>query len=130
MPTQIDIIIEFKNQLIAFFDELISQFPTEGDLVVMRLFISTQMDIPETLNKFILELNVNNTSTRKAIVDKDESYFISYNILPETNKKYKLTHFKTLWRSGQLDKDDKDIIWSWIDTFTKIADRYQTVSST
>ena len=33
------ILQEFKNNLITFFDELIDQFPTEADLVIIRIFL-------------------------------------------------------------------------------------------
>lgn len=125
MPTNIDIAIDFKTQLTSFFDELIAQFPQEGDLVVMRLYIATQMNIVDTLNKLILELTTNDGATRQAIKDRDEAYFLKYPMLSDTNNKYKLNHFKTLWRSGQLDDDDKEVIWSWVNIFVKLADKYK-----
>jgi hypothetical protein len=124
MTTQLDMLIEFKTQFTTFFDELIAQFPREGDLVVMRLYIATQMDIANAVNTLLHEMNTNNGTSRKAVKDRDEAYFINYNISPETNKLYKLHHFKTLWRSKTLDNDDKQIIWSWIDTFILMADKY------
>jgi len=54
--SEIETLIEFKKQLINFFDELISQFPIEGDLVVMRLFITTQMCMTTTTNKLYMNL--------------------------------------------------------------------------
>ena len=36
MSTELAILIEFKKQLTNFFDELVAQFPKEGDLVVIR----------------------------------------------------------------------------------------------
>ena len=36
--SEIEILCEFLNGLISFFDELIDQFPTEGDLVIFRIF--------------------------------------------------------------------------------------------
>lgn len=131
MPTQIDIMIDFKTQVTAFFDELIAQFPQEGDLVVMRLYIATQMDIAEAMNTFMLELNTNNGYSREAIKVRNEMYFLKYDINPNTNNKYKLSHFKSLWRSGQLDAEDKGVIWSWLDIFVILVDKYKSsISST
>ena len=124
MTTQLDMLVEFKTQFTAFFDELIAQFPREGDLVVMRLYIATQMDIMNTVNSLLHEMNTNNGSSRQAIKDHNDEYFIKYKISHETNNKYKLNHFKTLWRSGGLDNEDKQVIWSWIDTFILMADKY------
>ena len=43
--SQLEILNEFKTQLIVFLDELVAQFPTEGDLIVVRLFIANQLPI-------------------------------------------------------------------------------------
>ena len=130
MTTQIEIIVEFKTQVTAFFDELIAQFPHEGDLVVMRLYIATQLDITDALNTFIHTITTNNGVCRQAVKDRNEQYFMKMNITSDMDKKYKLGHFKSLWRSGQLDTDDKNVIWSWIDTFIFLADKYRkTISS-
>ena len=50
--SEIEILTEFKTQLIAFFDELIGQFPQEGDLVVVRLFLANQIPIQDVMNVF------------------------------------------------------------------------------
>ena len=120
----LQILTEFKVQITTFFDELIAQFPQEGDLVVMRLFISTQMPIEDTLNKFIYEIATNNGEKRQAIKDRNEGLFLKCETTSETAEKYKLNHFKRLWRSGQLDDEDKRVIWQWIDTFIYFADKY------
>lgn len=121
--------IEFKTQLTSFFDELIAQFPNEGDLVVMRLYIATQMDIQEAINSFIYQLNTKEGETRDAINKRNESHFLLYNINPDTNQKYRLSHFKKLWMSGKLDTEDKTIIWKWIDTFIFLTEKYTKVKS-
>ena len=43
MSDQIQILKDFKSQLLTFVDELISQFPSEGDLVILRVFIDNQI---------------------------------------------------------------------------------------
>lgn len=120
----LQILKEFQTQIIAFFDELIAQFPNEGDLVVMRLFISTQMPIEDTINKFIHELAKNDGEKRQAVKDRNESFFLSFEAASATAEKYKFNHFKKLWRSGQLDNEDKRVIWQWMDTFIFLADKY------
>ena len=37
--SELQVLSEFKNGLISFFDELIDQFPKEGDLVMIRIFL-------------------------------------------------------------------------------------------
>jgi hypothetical protein len=120
----LQILKEFQLQVTTFFDELIAQFPNEGDLVVMRLFVSTQLPIEDTINKFIYEMSKNNGEKRQAVKDRNEGFFLNFEAKTETSEKYKFNHFKKLWRSGQLDNEDKRIIWQWIDTFIFLADKY------
>ena len=122
--SEIETLIEFKKQLINFFDELISQFPIEGDLVVMRLFITTQMCMTTTTNKFIYELDKNNGDSRKAIKERNDMYFLNCDLNTNTQEKFNLSHFRKLWRSGVLDSEDKRVIWQWVDTFVFLADKY------
>ena len=55
-----DILLEFKSQLINFFDELINQFPSEGDLVVIRLFLTNQIPIRDVMNNLNYQFNKDN----------------------------------------------------------------------
>ena len=57
------ILLQFKNELITFFDELIDIFPSEGDLVMIRIFLKDQIPIEDVMIIF------NN------IVNKEEQKF-------------------------------------------------------
>ena len=118
-----EVLIEFKTQLISFFDELISQFPQEGDLVVLRLFVTNQMPIQSIMNIFIQKINTNEQELRKMVKDRNECFFLEHNIFENVCKE-KITHFKKLWRSGRLDIEDKEVIWNWIDAFIYLGDKY------
>lgn len=124
--SDIEVLIEFKKQLINFLDELIAQFPEEGDIVVLRLFISNQMEIIEVMNLFITLITKNDNEFRIMIKERNETFFLEYDIfdLIGRQKTEKVGHFKKLWRSGRLDKDDKNIIWKWVDTFVFLGDKY------
>lgn len=121
-------LLEFKKQLILFFDELIDQFPDEGDLVMFRLFIANQIPIEDVMKIFIHKVNANNKQLKKMVKDRNEQFFLDHNVF-DTSRTEKVTHFRKLWLSGQLDKNDKEIIWTWIDTFIYLSDKYlsQTV---
>lgn len=121
--SEIEILSEFKTQLIAFFDELIGQFPHEGDLVVVRLFLSNQMPIQDIMNFFNHKINTNDQELRKMVKARNESFFIEHNVFDSLGKE-KVSHFKKLWRSGLLDYEDKQVIWNWIDAFIFLGDRY------
>ena len=119
----IEILKEYKNSLISFFDELIDQFPEEGDLIIVRIFLKDQMPIETVINIFINNLNKDDQKLRKMVKDRNEIFFLENNIFDTVNKD-KVLHFKKLWRSGRLDDDDKKVVWRWIDSFIFLSDKY------
>ena len=114
---------EFKNNLITFFDELIDQFPSEPDLVIIRIFLKDQIPVEDIINVYNDTINKDNQKFKKMIRDRNELFFLESNIFDSISKT-KVVHFKRLWRSGSLDDDDKKIIWKWIDSFVYLADKY------
>ena len=119
----IEILKEFKNSLITFFDELIDQFPEEGDLIIVRIFLKDQMPIENVMTIFINNLNKDEQKLRKMVKDRNEIFFLENNVFDTVNKN-KVLHFKKLWRSGRLDDDDKKVVWKWIDSFIFLSDKY------
>ena len=121
--SEIEVLTEFKKQLILFFDELISQFPLEGDLVVIRLYFSNQIPMQNVINIFNHKINTNDQELRKMVKERNESFFLEHNIFDNLGKE-KVIHFKKLWRSERLDNEDKEVIWKWIDTFIYLGDKH------
>lgn len=117
------ILTQYKKQLISFLDELISQFPNEPDLVIMRILVKDQIEISNVMKGMKFRLQ----TCRKMIVNRDEEFFLQNNSLfADLAGKDKTNHFKKIWRSGELDVDDKNVIWLWIDSFVILADKYIT----
>ena len=121
--SEIEILNEFKTQLLSFFDELIAQFPKEGDLIICRLFFDNQIPIKSVMDNFIYNINKNDKELLKMIQQRNESFFLEHNIFT-TVEKEKVNHFKKIWCSGHLDDEDKTIIWNWIDAFVYLAEKY------
>jgi len=120
-----EILLEFKNQLVNFFDELINQFPSEGDLVVIRLFLSNQIPIRDVMNNFNYQLNKDNKIFKTMIKNRDEQFFLENNLFElKGSNRDKIGHFKRLWRSGVLDDEDKKVMWKWVDSFVYLTDKY------
>jgi hypothetical protein len=118
------ILIKFKEQLIVFLDELTEQFPEEeGDLVMLKLFISNQMPIQNVMEKFIKQLDHNNKLVRKMIADRNEEFFLDHNNLPFVSSS-KITKFISIWKSKKMNDENKQIIWAWIEAFVNIANKY------
>jgi hypothetical protein len=121
--SSIEILLEFKNSLVTFFDELIDQFPEEGDLIMVRIFLKDQMPIENVMTIFINNLYKDDQRLKKMVKERNENFFLENNVF-DTLGKDKILHFKKLWRSGRLDADDKKVVWKWIDSFIFLGDKY------
>jgi hypothetical protein len=117
----IQILSDFKNNLIKFFDELAEQFPTEGDLVIIRILLKDRIPIHEVMTYFIKEI----LRDKPKIKSRDDTFFTEgkslFGMLPEAQA----NTFKRIWRSPQLDKDDRIVIWQWTDLFVALSEKYQ-----
>ena len=80
------IVQEFKNNLITFFDELIDQFPTEADLVIIRIFLKDQIPIDEVINIFNNTINKDDQKFKKMIKERNEIFFLESNIFNSISK--------------------------------------------
>ena len=123
--SEILILKEFKKNLISFVDELIDQFPSEGDLVILRIYFSDQCEIKEVMESFTQYLNKDDNIIKKNIEERNDSFFLNHNTLFENViDKTKIIHFKKIWRSPQLEQEDKETIWKWVDSFVFLSDKY------
>jgi hypothetical protein len=121
MSSKLNILTEFKTSLVNFLDELIEQFPDQGDLVVIRIFVNDQVPIVEVMNIVISKI----LPLKESVKKRDENFFINNNGLFDKLDKSKVNHFKNLWRSDRLDADDRQSIWRWYDLFIYLAEKYQ-----
>ena len=119
--SSIQILTEFKKNLVNFLDELIDQFPEEGDFVIFRIFINDQLPIQEVMNYFITDI-LPHKITIKA---RDDKIFTENNILQFGPDKSKSGVIKRIWRSQKLDAHDREMIWKWFDTFIFFVEKYQ-----
>jgi len=117
------VLAEFKSSLITFFDELITQFPSEPDLVIARIFLNDQVSIKDVMDQFILKMNTEEGLLKKMVKDRNENFFLEHNIFDYLGKD-RVNNFKRLWRSGNLDEEDKEVVWKWIDSFIYLGDKY------
>jgi len=118
----LQILVEFKNALVNFFDELIEQFPDEGDLVMVRIFINDQVPIADVMSVFISRL----LPLKDIVMKRDVNFFLgpSASSLFEKIDKGKVNYFKIFWQSDRLDDTDRLQIWKWYDYFIIISEKY------
>ena len=121
--SETQILIQFKNSLVSFIDELIEAFPQEPDLIILRIFLKDQVPVQDVMNKFIHTINKDDQQIKKDIEQRNETVFLKNDIF-EAISKSKSINFSKLWRSNTLDDEERKIIWKWIDSFILLSERY------
>jgi len=121
--SELQILSQFKNSLISFFDELIELFPEESDLIMIRIFLKDQIPIMEVMNILNFNINKNDGKLKIQMEQHNEQFFLENNFLDGIDK-HKILHFKKLWKSSRLDNEDKAMIWKWVDSFLIMINKY------
>lgn len=119
-----EILVKFQKCVKDFLNELVEQFPDEEDLLIMRIFLIDQIEIDLLISQFVKYI----LPHKEKIQKRDESFFINSEAIFGTLNSGKVLHFKKLWISSKLDKDDKNIIWKWFDVFINLIDKYLSVN--
>ena len=119
----IRILAQFKSSLISFMDELITLLPDESDFIIGRMFISDSVNIEDVIKAFSLKIYENDDLLKKMIKTRDESFFLKNNVFSYFGDS-KVNKFKDIWVQGRLDQEDKDTIWTWVDIFVVLTDKY------
>lgn len=121
MSSELELLTELKSQLLVFLEELIEQFPDEGDLIIIRIFLKDQLPIHDIMLHIIEHL----VPLKSLVVSKNDKFFLENTVLFEELKQDNVNHFKKLWQSGVLSEEDKDVIWEWFLFFIEHAEKYQ-----
>ncbi len=118
------ILNQFKTQLKQFLDELIGKFPSESNLILARIFISEQIPIEDVIKYTVEKL----LPLKELVQKRDEKFFLENDVLFGGIQSNTVNHFKNLWTSGNLEKDDKETIFSWFDVFLMLSEKYVKVN--
>lgn len=112
----------FQKNIVRFFDELIEMFPNEKDFILIRILVKDQ--IPSTQIMSYFEMVMRNKEIISSIERRDDTFILS-NVL--FSKISNSTVFKNLWEK-HLDNDDKEMIWSWVDSFKLMTTEYMKLN--
>ena len=121
--SRLDILKLFKTNLIKFLDALIEQFPSEGDLAVLRVFLSEQIPIEDVLIVFSNRL----LPYKQMIINKDEKFFIEGDDVFKGVSSDTVSYCKNIWLSEKITGDDKEQIWKWFKLFVNLSEKYMNV---
>lgn len=114
------ILHKFHECFIQFIDELIEQFPQEAKLHIVRILVKDTTPPWKLMDKYVTFI-----LPHKDLVDeRDESFFLNqnegFNQLADKN----LISLQHLWKSQQVDQEDKEMIWKWFDLFNTLANKF------
>ena len=123
LEKEVEILQLLKKNMIEFLDELIEQFEEEGDLIVMRFFMSEQISLEIIMSHFIKYVY----PLKDKIKSHDETFFLENNNIFGSSPKDKVIHFKELYL--KMSEDDRETLWSWFSCFISICDKYIKLKS-
>ena len=117
-------LIDFKEQMVKFLDELIIQFPEEAAFYFIRIFVKDKIPVQDVLGRFMRDC----LPYRKFIQEKNDLFFLNSDIIYNTYASEvgqdKMNKFKDMWTSGKLDGEDKECIWAWMKLFFRLSISY------
>jgi hypothetical protein len=118
---------KMEKMMVSFFDELIEQFPNEADFVTLRVLISSG----QAPMSFLLEIWIKNfEDDKKKIKERNPEFFTSSSgTLSSIGKTSIVDTFRRVWKVIDLDEDNKQTIWKWVDNFVFIVERYKKLLS-
>jgi hypothetical protein len=120
LQKELELLQLFKTNMIDFLDELIQQFEEEGDLMVMRFFLSEQVPVEllmKQFHKFVMP-------HKELIRTKNEQFFLEHDNIFGSSPKDKVVHFKQLYL--KMANEDRDTLWAWFKSFISICDKWHT----
>tara|TARA_B100000131_G_C18013497_1_gene571516 strand:+ start:420 stop:881 length:462 start_codon:yes stop_codon:yes gene_type:complete len=123
MTTAFDYIKGFKEQMVDFLDELIEMFPTDGSFILIRVFVNDKIPVTAVLGRFMRDC----LKYHKLVETRNDKLFLSKDFLYNSYGKEvgidQIDRFKDIWEK-ELDEDDKEMVWTWMDLFFKLSMNY------
>lgn len=126
--SELVLLTKLKTGLVNFLDELIESFPSEPDFVIFRIFVKDRIPMTD-----VMDYIVNNVCPfYEEVKNRNEKVLLENNILFEKfdqSKATKVSYFQKLWKSPNVDKEDKEVIWKWLQSFIEIGNAYKKLTS-
>lgn len=122
----LQILINFKAQIIALCEELSQQLPSRAeDFIMMKLFFESQIPIESVMTNFIKLLAKNDNQAKNMIKERNSDFFVNNPVMRKMVSQRKIDMYASIWQSDELDEEDKTSIWEWIDVLVQLTDAYQ-----
>lgn len=118
--SDVEILKHFKENVIKCLDSLIEIFPYEKELIAFRVMFETGISIDEVMKLFAKKI----VPLGKMVRAKSNSFFL------DEKKSFRIKigpmelPWKTIWQSKNLDQQDRNSIWGFINLFLGLAQMY------
>jgi hypothetical protein len=127
MNEKIKVMDNFHKSLVGFLDALSEMFPKEPHFIIARIAVKDRInvcDILEYFNKYVIpHKNLIKSRNKEIIVDKIFTIGQSEGVSIE--KESVSSHIKLY---DSMSEDDKNILWSWVELFVKLVDKYNEIT--
>jgi hypothetical protein len=121
---EINILNRFKNTLVQFLDDLIEVFPTYESFVAMRILVKDQISPIIIMEGFLEDLE----HIEQQVSARSDDFFTKDN--PVFTKLNTSSEFSNIWFSKEMDSENKNVMWLWIEDLMKLAKLYKASTTT
>ena len=127
MSTRFELLKIFQENLIKFIDEIVELLPpaSKGDIIMLRILFIDSFPMEDAMRIFSERILPHS----KMVLARDESFFLNCEDLFSGIKKDRVSYFKDLWLSEELNDENKEIIWEWFTYFLKLSLKYNSLRS-
>jgi hypothetical protein len=113
---------QFHSTLDNFMDELVNTFEGEVDLILLKGFIKDGIP-PEKVMQLVITYILPH---KEHVSARDDTFFLT---MGKSLPPDKYERIQTLWNSPKLSKEDKNVLWRWIESFVAFAEHFQSLKS-
>jgi hypothetical protein len=115
-----------QTNLVAFLDELIEMFPTEGDFVIYRIMVKDRipiMDVANMMAEYLLpEKEAVKVAVKAAISGNPAPFNDRINMMfSKFGGVSEIKSYKALF--DDMDNDSKTAIWKWLHVFIHLLEK-------
>lgn len=114
------ILVQLKEQVINFLDDLLAICPNESDIIIIRLFFENHIDLKSIMENFIKYVY----PWKEFIIERNEEFFEKNEHIFGPLPGDKVKHFKRKIKDGTFTEEDKEIIWRYFEVFIALMEQY------
>jgi hypothetical protein len=117
------ILYQLKSQVLNLLDDLLTIFPNEADLLLIRLFFENQIEPSKLMDGFIKWVY----PWKEHILEHNEEFFEKNEHIFGPLPTDKIRYLKQKIHDGTIDNEDKQVMWRYFEIFIKLIDQYNKI---